>query len=631
MKNYTKALSLLILLLIVVQVFSVNAFAFSPIEIDGIYQSAPRYDSADDVNYVKDGKYIYNWGIREEEATFLTTYAEGFYTGNNTYDVLSGLAGGTTDKDAPNSALYKALSSLMSSKHSYETSYNATRPLFKYTDCENGGGKISSFYSGDPVGPSWDSGNTWNREHCWPNSKGNASGNGENDIMMLRPASVSENSSRGNKAYGQSSGYYNPNSESGGEHDLRGDVARIVLYTYVRWKCTNTGSSYNPNGITGTGGVIESIDLLLMWIEEDPVDTWELGRNDAVQAITGTRNVFVDYPEFAFLLFSEEIPEMATPSGEAQNGACHWDEGTVTKQPTCTSEGTTTYKCTDSGCGKTKTVTIAELGHSMDGGKVTVAATCTTTGTTTFSCTRCTYTKTETVKALGHDWGNWEIVEAPTCSAEGTQERVCKHDSSHIDISQADKLPHSFGDWITDKEPTETEDGKKHRVCSDCGTRENGIIPSITHEHSYKATVIDPTCTEQGYTLHSCLCGDSYKDTYKNKLGHTFVNGNCSVCGAVDAKNAFITAVDSLSNLSGESLYNGICEALRVYGNLSDESKAEVADKYAELKKIATDYNNDVAATNSYADLMSSRVVGIAVTLSSLALALSCVFGKKYI
>ena len=43
-------------------------------------------------------------------------------------------------------------------------------------------------------------------------------------------------------------------------------------------------------------------------MKEDPVDTWELGRNDSVEAITGTRNVFVDYPELAFILFGEAVP-----------------------------------------------------------------------------------------------------------------------------------------------------------------------------------------------------------------------------------------------------------------------------------------------------------------------------------
>ena len=67
----------------------------------------------------------------------------------------------------------------------------------------------------------------------------------------------------------------------------------------------------------GTSGVMESKSVLLEWVEEDPVDTWELGRNDSVESITGTRNVFVDYPELAFVLFGEEIPNMTTPSGKA--------------------------------------------------------------------------------------------------------------------------------------------------------------------------------------------------------------------------------------------------------------------------------------------------------------------------
>ena len=41
------------------------------------------------------------------------------------------------------------------------------------------------------------------------------------------------------------------------------------------------------------------------------------------------------------------------------------------------------------------------------------------------------------------------------------------------------------------------------------------------HRHSYNESVIAPTCTEQGYTLHTCDCGDNYKDNYTSALGHT--------------------------------------------------------------------------------------------------------------
>ena len=30
------------------------------------------------------------------------------------------------------------------------------------------------------------------------------------------------------------------------------------------------------------------------------------------------------------------------------------------------------------------------------------------------------------------------------------------------------------------------------------------------HTHSYAETVIAPTCTENGYTIHKCACGEEY-------------------------------------------------------------------------------------------------------------------------
>lgn len=261
---------------------------------------------------VSAASYIYNWGTRGEVATTLSAYAQAFYTGNNTYDALSALAGGTSKDNAPNSNLYNALRNLMTDAHTSPTSYDGTRELYRYTDCQKGGGAISSIYTGTEIGPDWDSGATWNREHTWPQSKAPKDKNGvAGDIMMIRGATVSENSSRGNTAYGEGSGYLDPNSFSGGALNVRGDVARSFLYVYVRW--ANSSNYF----IWGVDGVMESPEILLKWMTEDPVDTWEMGRNDSVQSITGTRNVFVDYPELAFQLFGEEVPaDMTTPSRE---------------------------------------------------------------------------------------------------------------------------------------------------------------------------------------------------------------------------------------------------------------------------------------------------------------------------
>ena len=266
---------------------------------------ATGYTQASDVPDKKVGNYVVNWGARGENCTFLSRYASAFYTGSYTFDTMSKYSGSTVRNNVPSSALYKNLQSLMKAKHSHETGYQETRFQYCYTDCLKGNtAQISSFYSGNMVSGDWDSGATWNREHTWPNSKG-LEGSDENDIMMLRPTSVSENSSRSNTAYGESSGYYDPN---GLGTNVRGDCARIFLYVYVRWG--------NTQYAWGASGVMESVDVLLDWMEEDPVDTWEMGRNDAVQSITGTRNVFVDYPEYAWLLFGEDVPaNVSTPSG----------------------------------------------------------------------------------------------------------------------------------------------------------------------------------------------------------------------------------------------------------------------------------------------------------------------------
>ena len=42
-----------------------------------------------------------------------------------------------------------------------------------------------------------------------------------------------------------------------------------------------------------------------------------------------------------------------------------WDEGTVTKEASCTEEGEIYFECTDEGCNATKTEVIPKLGHDF--------------------------------------------------------------------------------------------------------------------------------------------------------------------------------------------------------------------------------------------------------------------------
>ena len=48
------------------------------------------------------------------------------------------------------------------------------------------------------------------------------------------------------------------------------------------------------------------------------------------------------------------------------------------------------------------------------------------------------------------------------------------------------------------------------------------VLCGCAHSHNYTENVVNPTCTEQGYTEFVCECGEAYKDLYVEALGHTY-------------------------------------------------------------------------------------------------------------
>ena len=152
----------------------------------------------------------------------------------------------------------------------------------------------------------------------------------------------------------------------------------------------------------------------------------------------------------------------------------------ITKQPTCTSEGTKTKTCTQ--CGATVTEKIAKLSHSYT--TTVVAPTCTANGYTLHKCSVCgTSYKDSTTKATGHSYGNSVVTKQPTCTSEGT----------------------------------------KTKTCTKCNATVTETIPKTSHK--YADTIVAPTCTTGGYTLHKCsVCGTSYKDSTTKATGHSYGN-----------------------------------------------------------------------------------------------------------
>ena len=205
----------------------------------------------------------------------------------------------------------------------------------------------------------------------------------------------------------------------------------------------------------------------------------------------------------------------------------------ITKQPTCTSEGTKTKTCTQ--CGATVTETIAKLSHSYT--TTVVAPTCTTNGYTLHKCSVCgTSYKDSTTKATGHSYGNSVVTKQPTCTSEGTAIKTCtkcnatvteklpakghtavtdkgypatcttagKTDGSHCSVCNTvikvqtviNATGHKSSGWIVDKAASIGVKGSKHKECTVCKkVLETAEIPALSRISISKASVTLSTST----------------------------------------------------------------------------------------------------------------------------------------
>ena len=82
---------------------------------------------------------------------------------------------------------------------------------------------------------------------------------------------------------------------------------------------------------------------------------------------------------------------------------------------------------------------------------------------------------------------------------------------------------------------------------------DNNVVNILNAEHTYRANIVPPTCTDQGYTSHTCACGDSYVSDEVAATGHTWGDWvqttpptedekgeetrECSVCHATETQD----------------------------------------------------------------------------------------------
>jgi endonuclease I len=169
-----------------------------------------------------------------------------------------------------------------------QMSYDDAKWVLEESDRDpNNPNNIILVYTRDSIKGAWDYPN-WNREHTWPQSKLNTSGQ-KADMHNLKPSDPAENSRRGNLPFGYmtGSGVYEPHDE------VKGDVARIVFYMATMYLDLNIES-----------GILGDLEVLLEWHLNDPVDDFERNRNDVIFSYQGNRNPFIDYPFFAEEIWS---------------------------------------------------------------------------------------------------------------------------------------------------------------------------------------------------------------------------------------------------------------------------------------------------------------------------------------
>ena len=291
----------------------------------------------------------------------------------------------------------------------------------------------------------------------------------------------------------------------------------------------------------------------------------------------------------------------------------------ITKQPTCTSEGTKTKTCTQ--CGATVTETIAKLSHSYTA--TVVAPTCTTNGYTLHKCSVCgTSYKDSTTKAIGHSYGNSVVTKQPTCTSEGTKIKTCtkcnvtvteklpakghtavtdkgypatcttagKTDGSHCSVCNTVikvqtviyATGHKSSGWIVDKAASIGVKGSKHKECTVCKkVLETAEIPALSRISISKASVTLSTST-YAYDGKAKKPGVTVKlngKTLKNSTDYTVSYSNNTKVGTATVK------------ITGKGNYTGsVSKTYNIKNNFKKATISGISNKSYTGKNITQSF-----------------------------------------
>ena len=267
--------------------------------------------------------------------------------------------------------------------------------------------------------------------------------------------------------------------------------------------------------------------------------------------------------KISILLFTTIFATLSLSSCNTSPTTCdHELEEVIIMQPTCTTSGEKANHCIKCGQYFDKEV-VNPLGHDWKTTEL-VESTCSTHGHEIQQCQRCEETQTLTLELKEHNYKVVEVVE-PTCTTDGYTLKECIDCGHQIQDDKVDHLSHDYGDTFVIA-PTCTESGYSYKICKICNSKseyfdltdplghievidkgypesctENGltdgshcercheiiipqtVIPAKNH-HYIQKQIVEPTCTEKGYTLFVCEhCQQEIKDNYVDELGHDIV------------------------------------------------------------------------------------------------------------
>lgn len=263
----------------------------------------PYTNSGENIDYKTDATIP-----ASENTTNASTLIETYYTG------ISDLSGET---------LKTALNDLISDHTTFPYTDGETDvwDILKITDKDTvNPNNVILIYSGQSVDAAqeYNNGAGWTREHVWAKSRGDFSteeGPGT-DTHQLRPCNSSVNSSKGNKDFDNGGNTHSIATEctytdtTWEVRDIaKGDIARMMFYMATRYEGENDEPDlqlidyiqdlYSKDPFHG------KLSTLLEWHKQDPVDEYEMRRNEVVYSFQGNRNPFIDHPEFVSLIWKD--------------------------------------------------------------------------------------------------------------------------------------------------------------------------------------------------------------------------------------------------------------------------------------------------------------------------------------